>query len=189
MKIELQPIGFSPSHSQSETFLLILSEVNGGRKIPVVLEHSDALQIAISLGDFVNNKRTNYAKIFKDTLDFLNGNLQEVYIKSVEEGIFETYIVISGENGIKEIKTTIGEAMSLQAYSKCKVFGSEDVLNAVGIKVSDDGTISDEDEAYNKRDRSNFVSLESLEKSLQLAINDEDYTKAAMLRDEIAKRN
>ena len=60
-------------------------------------------------------------------------------------------------------------------------------MNAVGIKISDDGQISDDDEDYNKRDRSGFISLESLEKNLQAAIESEDYIKAAMIRDEIDK--
>lgn len=187
MNIELQAIGFSPSHSQSETYLLILSEVMGDRKIPVVLEYSDALQIAISLGDIGNAKKTSFSKIFKSTLDFLNGKLREIYIKSINEGIFETYIVITGDNGETKIRTTIGEALSLQAYTKCPILASEEVMNAVGIKISDDGQISDDDEDYNKRDRSGFISLESLEKNLQAAIESEDYIKAAMIRDEIDK--
>ena len=184
-------MGLSYSQTQAGSYIVVLSEVKGNRKIPVVVKGSDAQQIALKL-EKIKSPRPLTHDLFKSLVDEFNIDVKEVFIYSIVEGVF--YCKIISSNGVEdvEIETTIGDGITLALVLKCPLMVNVDVLDTAGITINDDGTEPERDETedldielVDANPKKRVVSIEDLEKMMQKALENEEYEIAAELRDRI----
>ena len=183
-------LGLSYSQSQAGSYVLVLSEIRGGKKIPVIIKPAEAQHIAMKLEN-IKSPRPLTHDLIKSMSDTFQIDIQEVHVYSLLEGIFYTRIVVS--NGIDEIELdcSIGDGLALALTYKCPIWVGCDIIDAVGISISEeeveDGFAEDEyeDDFYDAPAKS--TSVEDLEHLMQNAIENEEYEIAAQLRDRIQK--
>lgn len=183
-KIELRIIGLSYGQAGAGTYIAVLEEVEGGRKLPVIIKHNEAQYIALKI-ESMESKSPLIYDLFRTMTESLNADIQEIYIYSVIEGVFYCKIVLSDMVDEWEISASIGDALALAISYKCPIFASEEVMDGYGILMDENGGVSEEQNQYNKRKREPKVSLENLEQMLQRAIENEEYEIASQIRDRI----
>jgi len=191
MKKEVKVLGLSYSQSQSGSYVVVLSEKKGKRKLPIVIKPSDAQQIALKI-EGVKSPRPLTHDLFKTVTDFYQIDVQEVYIYAILEGIFYTKLITS--NGIEELEVdcTAGDGIALSIVYGCPLYASKEVLDLSGVYINDDGTsmensdIDDYEEEVEKTPK-RVVSIEDLEHMIEDAIRNEEYEIAAEIRDRIEK--
>jgi bifunctional DNase/RNase len=193
MKKEVKILGLSYSQSQAGSYVVVLSEKKGKRKLPIIIKPSDAQQIALKI-EGVRSPRPLTHDLFKSVTDSFGIDVQEIYIHSVLEGIFYTKLITY--NGIEEveIECTAGDGIALSQIYDCPIFASKEVLELSGVYINDDGSkmsddqisdVNEEEEEVKPKKR--VVSIEDLEHMMNDAIANEEYEIAAELRDRIAK--
>ncbi len=190
---ELKILGLSYSQSQIGSYVLVLSEKKGNKKIPLIIKPTEAQRIALDL-EGIKSPRPLTHDLFKSVTDAFTIDVQEVFIYSLAEGIFYTKIIAS--NGIEEveIECTGGDGVALSVIYKCPIYVTTEILDSVGIVIADDGsgldTNSDEDEDEGEiyqAPKERVVSIEDLEHMMNDAIENEEYEIAAEIRDRINK--
>lgn len=193
MKKEVKVLGLSYSQSQSGSYVVVLSEKKGKRKLPIVIKPSDAQQIALKI-EGVKSPRPLTHDLFKSLTDSYQIDIQEVYIYAILEGIFYTKLITS--NGVEEseIDCTAGDGIALSIVFGCPLYASKEVLDLSGVYINDDGSAMEnsdiEDiEEYEEVEETpkRVVSIEDLEHMIEDAIRNEEYEIAAEIRDRIEK--
>jgi uncharacterized protein len=189
-KIELNIVGLSYSQAQSNSYALVLGETNGKRRLPIVIGHYEAQAIALELEKMKPSRPLthdlfyNFAKIF-------GISIVEVQITKFYEGIF--YATLLCDNGISlhEIDSRTSDAVALSIRFHCPIYTTEEIMSQAGILFEDEETASETtDDTSGDEVTSSLrgLSLAELEAELQQAVEDEDYERASMIRDEIRKR-
>ena len=192
MRKEVKVLGLSYGQSQAGSYVVVLSEKKGKRKLPIVIKPSDAQQIALKI-EGMKSPRPLTHDLFKTITDSYSIDVQEVYIYAILEGIFYTKMVTS--NGLEdaEIECTAGDGIALSIVYGCPLYASKEVLDISGVYINDDGSTMSEDEMDMEEDLEEFrpakrvVSIEDLEHMMEDALANEEYEIAAELRDRIAK--
>lgn len=183
-KIELRIIGLSYGQAGTGTYIAVLEEFEGSKKLPIIIKQNEAQYIALKI-ESMETKNPLIYDLFRTMTESLNADVQEIYIYSVIEGVFYCKIVLSDMVDEWEISASIGDALALAISYKCPIFASEEVMDGYGILMDENGGVSEEQNEYNKRKREPKVSLENLEQMLQRAIENEEYEIASQIRDRI----
>ena len=186
-KRQVKILGLSYSQSQVGSYVLVLSEMKGKVKLPIIIKPQEAQRIALDLEGIKSSKPLTH-DLFLSMTDSFGIDIQEVFIYSLAEGIFYTKLICT--NGLEdvEIESSVGDAVILANIYDCPVFVSSDVLNSAGVLINDDGTalsdedMDDEDEVAVEE---KTTSIENLEKMLEHAVANEEYEIAAKVRDRI----
>ena len=194
---ELKILGLSYSQTQVGSYVCVLSEKRGGRKMPIIIKTPEAQRIAIEIEGIKSSKVLTH-DIFRGICDSFELDVQEVYIYALLEGIFYTKIVVSNGLYEMEVETPIGDGIAISTLFKCPIYTTLEILNQVGIQLNDDGTPPETDDFEDEDDfEDNFdsyidnkkqervVSVEDLEILMQNAIENEEYEIAAEIRDRI----
>ena len=187
-KRQVKILGLSYSQSQVGSYVLVLSEMKGKVKLPIIIKPQEAQRIALDLEGIKSTKPLTH-DLFLSMTDSFGIDIQEVFIYSLAEGIFYTKIICT--NGLEdvEIESSVGDAVILANIYDCPIFASSDVLNSAGVLINDDGTaladedMDDEDEVETETERA--TSIENLEKMLEHAVANEEFEIACKVRDRI----
>ncbi|MBI1183846.1 hypothetical protein GC194_06220 [bacterium] len=201
-KIELRILGISSGHTAA-SYTLILEEMNGERKLPVVIGAAEAQSIAVQI-EGIKPVRPMTHDLMKDVLGSFSVKVQEVIISKLEEGIFYADLVVTDGTQLHTIDARTSDAIALALRFNCPIFTYEKILNEAGIILTDKESEQLTSEAYDDNELDEEIddmidSLESdndlgdlsvseLEKMLDEAINEENYDLAARIRDEINSR-
>lgn len=185
-KVELKVLGLSYSQTQVGSYVIVLSEVNGNRKLPIIIKPSEAQVIALKL-EGMKSPRPLTHDLFKSLSESFGIDIQEVHIHNIAEGIFYTKIVTS--NGIEEseIECTAGDGIALSITFNCPIYVSDSVIRSSGILMDDSGVEIEDDGALPVKyeEPKKVVSIEDLEQLMKEAEQNEEYEIAAGLRDRI----
>lgn len=204
-KIQLEILGLSSSQSQSGSFALILGEKTGNRRLPIIIGMFEAQSIAIQI-EKINPNRPLTHDLFKSFAEHVHVAVLEVLISDLKEGVFYSKIVCTDGATTFELDARPSDAIAIGLRFGVPIFTVESVLSEAGIILSDldestdeDTDDDDEDEDDDTsgtpkpeptpRDPSGQVPLKELENMLSQALANEDYEKAAKIRDELNKRN
>lgn len=185
-KIELKILGLSYSQTQVGSYVIVLEEVNGMRKLPIIIKPAEAQVIALKV-EGMKSPRPLTHDVFKSMSDSFGIDIQEIFIHNIAEGIFYTKIICS--NGLEEvgIECTAGDGIALSITYDCPIFVNESVLNTSGIYMDTNGIV-DQDKQYvsnAKEAPRKTISIEDLEQLMKEAEQNEEYEIAAGLRDKI----
>jgi bifunctional DNase/RNase len=194
-KIELRVMAINRSVTQTANYALVLGEVNGPRRLPVIIGSSEAQAIAIAIEGMVGPRPMTH-DLFKNTLETLRTRLREIIITDLREGIFFARLVLDRDGEIIEVDSRTSDALALATRFECPIYTYNDILESAGI------VLEGEDEDYDKsgteletvgEDGSGGENLSRMNVSdlngyLEQMLQDENYEEAARIRDELQKR-
>ena len=184
-KIKVKILGLSYSQSQIGSYVLVLSEIKGDRKLPIIIKPLSAQYIALKMESIETNTPMTQ-DLFKNFTDALSAEVSEVHIYGLTEGMFYCKAILTNAMDSYEIPCSVGDAISIAMLYKCSIYVSSSVMDSVGIYMSDEGEITEEQQDKNhNRVEKESASIESLENMLQKAVENEEYEIATQLRDRI----
>ena len=192
-KIELEIVALSHSITQTHSYAVVLGEVNGLRRLPIVIGGFEAQAIAVAL-ERMQPSRPLTHDLMKNFMMAFNVDLNEVIINDLQEGIFYSKLVCSTDNDTVEIDSRTSDAVALAVRFGCPIYTFDNILDSAGILMEDDekkkkttgGSISQTDSGT--KDDLKKLSLTELETLLNDVLEHEDYIKAIAIRDEIKIR-
>ncbi|MEL6534757.1 MAG: bifunctional nuclease domain-containing protein [Bacteroidota bacterium] len=202
-KIQLEILGLSSSQSQSGSFALVLGEVEGNRRLPIIIGMFEAQAIAIEIEKIVPNRPMTH-DLFKSFAHTYNFTVEEIVISDLKEGVFFAKIVCSNGVDQVEIDARPSDAIAIGLRFDAEIFTYETILSEAGIVLTDededeDASVEDEvssvepvkkeEETANPLEKLKDLPFQKLEEMLSDAIGKEDYERAAMIRDEMNRRN
>ena len=179
-------MGLSYSQRQIGSYVVVLSEVKGQKKIPIIIKPSDAQYIAMKI-ESIKSSLPMIHDLMKGMVDTLSATVREIVIDNFIEGVFYCKIVLKDINGEKHIlHCGAGDAIALSLSFDCQLYVTKNILDEAGVIISDDGTVlDDENEITIDEEKDEKISLESLQKMLEDALENEEYEIASQLRDKI----
>lgn len=203
--VRLNIKGISYSQTQNGAYALILSEVEGERKLPIVIGAFEAQSIAIALEKEIKPPRPLTHDLFKNFADRFEIIIKQVIIHKLVDGVFYSSLICERDKIEEIIDARTSDAIALALRFEAPIFTYKNILDKAGIflkgdeseqepsKEQEEEIISEEllpDDIDIKSDDTNYkkLSLDELKTLLSQAVNNEDYEKAARIRDEISKR-
>ncbi len=198
--IPLKIKGISYSQTQNGAYALILTEIDGERKLPIVIGAFEAQSIAIALEKDIKPPRPLTHDLFKNVASRFSIDISKIIIHKLIDGVFYASIVCVRDGVEEVIDSRTSDAIALALRFNAPIFTYKNILEKAGIilDVKEEQQTKklsgiDEPKAIvqdTKADQSlSKKSLESLKKELDNAVSKEDYERAAQIRDEISKRN
>ncbi len=201
--IRLAIRGISYSHSQNGAYALILGEVNGELKIPIVIGAFEAQSIAIALENDLKSPRPLTHDLFKNMADQYKIRVKQIFIHKLENGIFYSNIITEQNDREVILDARTSDAVAIAVRFNAPIFVYKDILDKAGVNLSvveDQKPPSEqgleelidsflEPEEPNTGNEFAKLSIENLEKMLEAAVLDENYERAARIRDELSKRD
>lgn len=199
-KIKLEILGLSSSQSQTGSFALVLGEVSGNRRLPIIIGMFEAQAIAIEIEKIVPNRPMTH-DLFKAFSNSFHFHVEEIVISDLKEGVFFAKIICT--DGLKktEIDARPSDAIAIGLRFDAAMYTYENILSEAGIVLTDQEEeeekietkpektkIKKENTKKSSEDYKN-LSIDKLKELLKDALDKEDYEKAAKIRDELGKRN
>ncbi len=194
-KIELEIVALSHSITQTHSYAVVLGEVNGLRRLPIVIGGFEAQAIAVAL-ERMQPSRPLTHDLLKNFMNAFSVELQEIVISDLQEGIFYSKLVCVNDHDTVEIDSRTSDALALAVRFGCPVYTYDHILESAGILMDDTpgkkkkgsltttATVSE----TGSRDDLSGLSLEELNNLLNEVLEQEDYIRAISIRDEINKR-
>lgn len=190
-KIRLNILGLSVSQTQSGAYALVLAEEEGERRIPIIIGPVEAQAIAIQLEGLKPPRPLTHDLIKNMALAF-DVALLEVVIYKLEEGIFYSELLCEMDGKEVKIDSRTSDAVALALRFRCPIYTSEEILQKAGIVLEGEDSpvhsLWDEDESESTESTYAQYSTSELQELLNEAIQNEDYEKASVIRDELNKR-
>jgi hypothetical protein len=201
--VRLNIKGISYSQTQNGAYALILSEVDGDRKLPIVIGAFEAQSIAIALEKEIKPPRPLTHDLFKNFSDRFEIVVKQVIIHKLVDGVFYSSLICERDKIEEIIDARTSDAIALALRFNAPIFTYKNILDKAGIYLkvnpkkddeTEDNILLDEvlaEEIESKVSDTNYQdkSLDELNTLLDQAVNNEDYETAAKIRDEISKRN
>ena len=193
-KIELKVMAISRSVTQSLNYAVVLGELNGPRRLPVIIGSTEAQAIAIAI-EGMSGPRPMTHDLFKNTLETLRTELREIIISDIKEGIFYARLVLDREGEIIEVDSRTSDALALATRFDCPIYTYELILQNAGIVLEGEGDEEDlhmqdvsESGGAAPKDNLSSYTVGELTTMLEDVLSEENYERAAEIRDEINQR-
>jgi len=193
-KIELEIVALSHSITQTHSYAVVLGEVNGLRRLPIVIGGFEAQAIAVAL-ERMQPSRPLTHDLMKNFMNAFNVELMEIVINDLQEGIFYSKLVCINEHDTVEIDSRTSDALALAVRFGCPIYTFDNILESAGILMEDTGKkkkseVPVEQSASMSTSKENLSSLsvDELENLLNEVLEQEDYLRAIAIRDELKKR-
>ncbi len=190
--------GISYSQTQNGAYALILSELEGERKLPIVIGTYEAQSIAIAIEKDIKPPRPLTHDLFKSFCERFDIIIKRVIIHKLVDGVFYSSIICD-RDGVEEIiDSRTSDAIALASRFDAPIFTYENILEKAGIIIeieeyddeekilfkelfSEETTLANSDDFKDK-------TIDELQKLLKIAVQNENYETAAKIRDEISNR-
>lgn len=194
-KIELEIVALSHSITQTHSYAVVLGEINGLRRLPIVIGGFEAQAIAVALENMHPSRPLTH-DLMKNFMNAFGVELQEIIINDLQEGIFYSKLVCFTDNDTVEIDSRTSDALALAVRFGCPIYTYDNILESAGIAMEEGGTAKPKMEAVGAEepagtsDRTDLSSLniEELNNLLNEVLDQEDYIRAIAIRDELKKR-
>lgn len=193
-KIELEIVALSHSITQTHSYAVVLGEVNGLRRLPIVIGGFEAQAIAVAL-ERMQPSRPLTHDLMKNFMMAFTVNLHEVIICDLQEGIFYSKLLCSNDKDTVEIDSRTSDALALAVRFGCPIYTYENILESAGILTEDTGsskkkmvTTTTTQDGATSQDDLKEMNLEDLHTLLNDVLEQEDYIRAVAIRDEINSR-
>ncbi len=186
--IELQINRISYSQNQSGAYAMILDEIGGKRKLPIVIGEFEAQSIAVALDKEIKPYRPFTHDLFKNFASHFEIFLKKVIITKLVDGVFYSTLICVKDNVEQSIDSRTSDAISLALRFKAPIYTYENILDTAGVLLDKSKTpvSSIKEEIFEIK--ISKLSIKELETEINKAIKSENYERAAQLRDEISKR-
>jgi len=196
--------GISYSQTQNGAYALLLSDMDSERQLPIVIGAFEAQSIAIALEKEIKPPRPLTHDLFKSFSDRFSINIKQVIIHKLVDGIFYSSLICERDGVEETIDARTSDAIALALRFDAPIFTYKNILDKAGIFLSDQNKDADiyssenlqhTEEGEKSEQKSSFsnefsqMTTKKLNELLDKAVNDEDYERAAKIRDEISKRS
>jgi bifunctional DNase/RNase len=202
--VRLNIKGISYSQTQNGAYALILNELDGDRKLPIVIGAFEAQSIAIALEKEIRPPRPLTHDLFKNFADRFDIVVKQVIIHKLVDGVFYSSLICERDKIEEIIDARTSDAIALALRFEAPIFTYKNILDKAGIYLKVDPEKEGEEENEDSvlvndllateleppPSKENYASksIEELHKLLEDAVTNEDYETAAHIRDEISKR-
>ena len=194
-KVSLEIIGLTYSESSTGAYVLILGDKNSRRRLPIVIGNAEAESIAVGIERHKNGRPHTHDLFIRFAKEF-GIEVMEVVINRFRDGVYYAMLVCRRGGDLTMVDARPSDAIAIAVRCGCEIYAYESVMEEAGIVMDDmEEPTTDaptEDDIINKvhgpADLS-MLNIDELEDLLQLAIDDEDYQRAAQIRDEINGRS
>jgi hypothetical protein len=193
-KITLEIKELLYSQSSSGAYVLILGDKHSMRRLPIVIGANEAQSIALGMEGEQNSRPLTH-DLFKKFAEQYSVELIEVVITRFLEGVFYAMLICKQGEDITMIDSRPSDAIALAVRFRCPISAYDNVMNEAGIEMDDvkdmdaDGESESPEEPLESADTLDNLTVEQLQKLLQMAIDEENYEKAAQLRDLINSKS
>lgn len=192
-KIKLEVVQIQFSQTQSGAYALVLEDVKGKRRIPIIIGALEAQAIAVELEKMKPSRPLTH-DLFKPLAEEFGITFSEIIIYNLAEGIFYSKIVCSNNEKTVEIDSRTSDAIAIAIRFDCPIYTFDFIVSSAGIALDNDTPglpEHDEDEDLETTENINEFSRysnEQLNTMLEEALQDEDYERASSIRDELKNR-
>ncbi len=204
--VKLTIKGISYSQTQNGAYALILNEVDGDRKLPIVIGAFEAQSIAIALEKEIKPPRPLTHDLFKNFADRFDIVVKQVIIHKLVDGVFYSSVICERDKIEEIIDARTSDAIALALRFSAPIFTYKNILDKAGIylktintddeePIIEDGKIFhdnpqkyEDDATENQASKYARYSIEELYSLLQIAVEQEEYETAANIRDAISKK-
>lgn len=203
--VKLTIKGISYSQTQNGAYALILNEVDGERKLPIVIGAFEAQSIAIALEKEIKPPRPLTHDLFKNFAERFDIIVKQVIIHKLVDGVFYSSIICERDKIEEIIDARTSDAIALALRFSAPIFTYKNILDKAGIFLKTNPQENENpeqqledvlstpetfgmEESNEAGETYTKLSLSELHEQLETAVQNEDYEKAAKIRDEISKR-
>lgn len=192
-KIELQVMAISRSVTQSANYAVVLGELSGPRRLPVIIGSTEAQAIAIAI-EGMQGQRPLTHDLFKNTLETLRTELREVIISDLREGIFFARLVLDRDGEIIEVDSRTSDALALATRFDCPIYTYNNILESAGIVLEGDEEAGEDEmetverQSEDRKENLSSFNVGELNHMLEEVLSQENYERAAEIRDELNRR-
>ena len=191
-KVNLEIIGLTYSESSTGAYVLILGDKNSQRRLPIVIGGAEAESIAVGIEKHRSGRPHTHDLFLRFAKEF-GIQLMEVVINRFRDGVYYAMLVCKQGDELTMIDARPSDAIAIAVRVGCEIYAYETVMEEAGIIMDDidKPTVKNESTPINKGEGPvslDLLGMEDLEELLQEAIENEDYEKAAKIRDEINGR-
>ncbi len=191
-RIKLRVLGISYSQIQTGAYALILAQVDGPYRIPIVIGASEAQSIAIRMESIIPPRPMTH-DLFVSFAHGFGVQLKEVFIYKFEDGIFSSELTFSDQDRTIVLDSRTSDAIAIALRTKSPIYTTKKILDETGFLMEETGSSDTEDE--NMADEPDITTgpklenyaIEELERTLERLIEQENYEEAARVS-EILKR-
>jgi uncharacterized protein len=189
-RIQVDIMGLSTSPSSGGAYALILKEVNGLRRLPIIIGAFEAQSIALEI-EGIKPPRPLTHDLLKNVMDSLGASLTDVFINDLKDGTFYARLSLDSQ----EVDSRPSDAIALAVRYNVPIFVSDKVMDEAGFVPDGDEAekptvtpvVPEPEQPSPGKPKIKLSRLEELHQQLLEAVAKEEYEKAAKLRDEIQK--
>ena len=189
-KIQCEILGLSSSPATGGAYAILLKEIDGSRRLPIIIGAFEAQAIALEI-EGIKPPRPLTHDLMKQIIDNLGGSVVEVIISELRENTFYAKIVLDVSGMTNEIDARPSDAIALSVRTQTPIFVEEQVLELAGFVPSEErdktATTSSEISEDQIPPKSKEAKIASLQNKLREALESEEYERAAKIRDDIKK--
>ena len=195
--VQLLINGISYSQTQNGAYALILSEIEGERKLPIVIGTNEAQSIAIAIEKEIKPPRPLTHDLFKNFCIRFDIKIKQVIIHKLVDGVFYSSVICERDGVEEVIDSRSSDAIALAIRFEAPIYTYENILEKAGVIIKVEKEVDDKellkelfDDENSEIENSNLSkkTVKELEELLKMAVKNENYESAAKIRDEITKR-
>jgi bifunctional DNase/RNase len=191
-KIQCEILGLSSSPSTGGAYAILLKEINGNRRLPIIIGAFEAQAIALEI-EGIKPPRPLTHDLLKQVLDNLGAAVMEVIIDELRENTFYAKIILEVSALTNEVDARPSDAIALAVRTQSPIYVAEKVMEAAAFLPSEESSKEErlsQEAPENRREqvpKTKEAKIASLQNKLKEAIAAEEYEKAAKLRDDIQR--
>jgi uncharacterized protein len=190
-KIELEIVALSHTLAQTQNYAIVLGEQGGSRRLPIIIGGFEAQAIAVAMEGMAPSRPMTH-DLFKNVVETFRIDLKEIVINNLVDGIFYANLVFIQGGKEVGVDSRTSDALALAVRFGCPIYSYEFILDQAGIILEED-TEKEVQKAKTRRQQPKEkgiedYSTEELELMLETVLEEEDYEKAARIRDELNRR-
>ncbi len=177
-EVELKVHDMSSTLQPADAYALVLEEVNGERKLPIIIGAVEAQAIKVEMMEYKPPRPLTH-DLFLTLMKEVGIELKKVLIYKVKDGVYYSYLFIDKEGQEFKIDSRTSDAIALAMRCGCPIYTTDEIIESEQL-------IEAGDKAFTVK--VNMLSIDILKESLAKAVEEEDYEQASHLRDEIRRR-
>lgn len=188
-KVQCEILGLSTNPSTGGAYAILLKEVNGARRLPIIIGAFEAQAIALEM-EGIKPPRPLTHDLLKTMVDNLGANVVEIFVSELKENTFYAKIILEASGLTNEIDARPSDAIALAVRSYAPIYVNEIVMSAAAFIPSDESEIPGFEGSKLESDKkplSKEAQLAALQDKLREALEGEEFERAAKLRDDIKR--
>jgi bifunctional DNase/RNase len=187
-KVQCEILGLSSSPATGGAYAILLKEIDGSRRLPIIIGAFEAQAIALEI-EGIKPPRPLTHDLLKITIDNLGASIIEVIVDELKENTFYAKIIMEVSALTNEIDARPSDAIALAVRAQCPIYVAESVMETAAFIPSEetDKERTHEHLAEEVPPRSKEAKIAALQDKLREALDSEEYERAAKIRDDIKK--